>query len=524
LRKHLLYLTNTQLTAFMWQGGSIGDGQTFDNDEDGWKAFSELAGANRKVPAFLLTDLVEEDFQREVVPHVIGKARGNMLERRLANLYRDSVFRHASQQGRDKEGRRDDHILFSALTNASLLKPWLDAISKVEAPLAGIFSVALLSPLLFKKFGFDSTPLLLVSHQSSGLRQSFFHDGYLRFSRLTPLAEHSPESVAKVADQEMGKTRQFLTSTRLMPRGALIKIVILAQQEVLEQLQPLSPDTAEMLHRFVGLDEAAGVLGLKNLSDLAQCDRLFLAMLAGMAPASPYSQFEHSRLYTFWKARIALHAFSALTLLGGIAWGASNSVDWLEASSQTRQLEVDISTAKARHAIILRETPATVANPHDMKAAVELQQMLTQNSPSPNLLFAAIGQALDKQAQIKIIELRWQSSDPAADLAAPATGAAPAAGTGSAEPPLSPALIGVPKRPFEIVMIEGEVMRFHNDYRSALESVRQLAAELGKNRQLQVEIMRPPIDTRSEVKLEGKAGDDGVANRALFNLKLIWRP
>jgi hypothetical protein len=88
----------------------------------------------------------------------------------------------------------------------------------------------------------------------------------------------------------------------------------------------------------------------------------------------------------------------------------------------------------------------------------------------------------------------------------------------------SAALIGVPKKPFEIVTLEGEVVPFKNDYRTALESINRLTVDLRKNKHIQVDITRPPLDVRPSAKLESQAGNDEGLSKPRFSLKLAWRP
>ena len=183
----------------------------------------------------------------------------------------------------------------------------------------------------------------------------------------------------------------------------------------------------------------------------------------------------------------------------------------------------------ARHQALVTSMPVTVTNPHDMKSAVDLEKMIAQNAPTPAPVVAAISRALDGLPQIKIDEINWQASETdgaIADPAAPAAAAAPAPpppALGVDAPP-SAALIGVPKNPFEIVTIEGEVLPFKNDYRTALDSVRQLTVNLRKNKQIQVEITRSPLDVRPSARLETQAGNDDALSKPHFSLKLAWKP
>ena len=62
MAKHLLYLTNTQLSAAIWDKGELSSLQVFDNYPTGWTKFAEYLSNVAELPAFFLTDLIEEDF------------------------------------------------------------------------------------------------------------------------------------------------------------------------------------------------------------------------------------------------------------------------------------------------------------------------------------------------------------------------------------------------------------------------------------------------------------------------------
>ncbi|HCN87851.1 MAG TPA: hypothetical protein DIT28_01535 [Oxalobacteraceae bacterium] len=523
MAKHLFYLTNNQLTASIWDKGVLAEGRTFDHYETGWLQFSAYLDGHRELDAFLLTDLIEEDFQRENVPHVAGGARQKMLQRRLANLYRDTPYRQASQQGREPDGRRDDRMLFSALTNAELLKPWLAALKKKSVVVAGIYSVALLSTLAFQKFGLGKQAALLVTHQSSGLRQSFFQDGYLRFSRLTPMTAWTPVAIAEIAKAEMAKTQQFLASTRMLARGAPIDIVVVIDAETVRQLMPLCPDTDGMNHHYIDLNEASQLLSLKRRADLKLCDPLFLGLLGSKRVASHYATFEQTRFRTMAQTRVAFNALSVITIASGVILTAGNVLDTFHAANKARQAEFETRGAIARHQALITSMPVTVTNPHDMKSAVDLEQMISHNAPAPTMLIAAISHALDALPQIRIDEINWQVSDVDGAATDPAA-AAPVPPVAAVDAAPSAALIGVPKKPFEIVTLEGEVVPFKNDYRTALESINRLTVDLRKNKHIQVDITRPPLDVRPSAKLESQAGNDEGLSKPRFSLKLAWRP
>ena len=521
MAKHLLYLTNNQLSAVIWDKGELSDVRVFDNYASGWSKFAEYLADMTKLPAFFLTDLIEEDFQRDTIPHVFGSARKNLIERRLNSLYRDTPYRDASRQGRDKDGRKDDQMLFSALTNPQLLKPWIDALQNLKIDIAGIYSVALLNPLLFKRLNLGKQAALLVTHQSSGLRQSFFQDGYLRFSRLAPETAWSPESIADTTAVEIGKTRQFLASTRQLARGAPLEIVVVAQEEILTLLQAHTVTEDGTQYRFIDLNEARQVFKMPATLELTYCDPLFLSLLGSQRIASHYATAEQTRTHYFSQLRDTLNVVSIATVALALFWSASNGIDAYQARQSAQQAKIETLSAMAKYQETSDTMPATVANPLEMRTAVELDRTLSKNAPDPSALLVSLSRALDVIPQIKIHELNWKSSETDGSVVDPnIMPAAPADGVIS----ISPGLLGVPKRPFEILELEAEVVPFKNDYRSAVDSVQLFVNELQKDTRLQVSIVKPALDTRPSVKLESQIGNDEALEKPRFNLRIIGKP
>lgn len=521
MRKQFFYLNNNKLTAYAWAGGSLSIVQEFANDIIGQQEFAAYLTVNNNATSYLLVDLIEEAFQRDNVPHVVGNARKTLIKRRIGQIYRDTPFRQGMIQGREKTGRKDDQVLFSALTNPALVKPWVDALIEKSVPLAGVFSLPLLSPILFKKFGLPSGPLLLVTHQSSGLRQSYMQDGSLIFSRITPLFNLDSVAIAETVTQELAKTRQFLASTRQLPIGAMINIAIVANDANLDVLRTVCEDTTTVLYRFIAFDEASRTLGLKSMKGMATCDPLFLAVLGNSAPAKHYALLEQERFYKLWQTRTFLYALSAATVVAGIIWSGVTAVAVLDTQQTNSKMERDTVSAENQYQSIISSMPSTVAKPQNMKDTVDIEKTIFQNTPEPVALFSTVSQALAGLPEIKINQMQWQLSEtpPTANAAdAPPPVAAPT------ETAAAPGLVGIPKAPYQLLTIEGSIDPFHDDYRSALDSVKRFTAALTKNKQVQVEVTKAPLDIRPTVNLKGKEGGDGDTVEANFILKLTWAP
>jgi hypothetical protein len=135
---HFLYLTNSRLVSMVTQGKRIVARREFAVSGAGAAEFERYLAGMAEIPAHLFTDLTEEDFRLDTVPHVSARDREAIVGRKLAQIFRSTPYRHAVMQGREAEGRRDDRVIYTAITNAEVLRPWVEAIERHKVPLGGI--------------------------------------------------------------------------------------------------------------------------------------------------------------------------------------------------------------------------------------------------------------------------------------------------------------------------------------------------------------------------------------------------
>lgn len=511
---HLLYLSSEQLHACQWRRGRLEHGPRFNHDSAGVDAFLDYLAEAPRAPVYLLCDLIEEDFQRQSLPHVGGRAGRRLRLRRLQQHYRETPLVQASVQGRDSGGRRDDLVLLSALTNPALLAPWLEALELLKAPLAGIYSSALLGPALLARLGLREEHLLLVSQQSGGLRQSYFRAGQLKFSRLTP--DYDRDGVAISVAGEAAKTQQFLTSIRLTGRGDLLHTVIVAPAGQIAALEPLCRDNAETAFRFLPMDRAAAALNMAPPPELA--DHLLLQLLASKPPASHYPAGPAQRFYKLWRLRVGLFGASAIVCAVALAWSGVNLWRSVDAGDNAVRLSAETRQYSQRYQAAMANLPPAAAPTGDMRGAVLVERMLATQAPTPEPLLTMLSAALEQVPQIRLTQLDWQAG------AAPATVADASATGGSSQAPPSMATLGLGSRAPQTLRVSADVMVAQDDYRSVMENMNQFARQLASQPHLTVEIVAPPLDVRSSAKLSGRAGAAGAGPKASFTLNLVLNP
>ncbi len=514
-RTQLFYLTNDQLCAYQWRRGRLSAGQCFGADAAGLAQFADYLDGHADLPAYLLTDLIEEDFQRQLLPHVGGRAGRGLLQRRLTQLYRDTPYRAATVQGRDEAGRRDDQVLFCALTNPSVLQPWVDALERHKIPLAGIYSTSLLSAVLVAALALRQTHVLLVTFQSGGLRQSYFQEGQLRFSRLTPAIDRDGAAVNAAAETD--KTRQFLVSTRMLERGAVLHSVILAPEQQVAPLQALCRNGPETEFHFVTLERAAARLGLAAAPALA--DPLLLAALGRRQPSSHYALGPRARFYQLLRAKVGLYIGSALMAVYFLLWLAVNIWGIVEATALEARLRAEAQSYEQRYSGIMSSLPPQVDKTANMKAAVQIERLVTTQAPGPQALLGMLSAALEGVPDVSLVQLDWKVR-----LPENRNGSAQPRADNAPAQPISSLLIGLPAKPPQSLHVEAEVLLAQNDYRAALASINRLTAALARHPRMTVELEQTPLDVRPTVKLAGKAATAAENSKVKFTLNLSWIP
>lgn len=527
--KHLLYLSSEQLHAYQWHGGRLTGGVRFNNDRAGVDGFMDYIDHGNHAPVYLLADLIEEDFQRVHVPHVGGRAGVTLMRRRLLQQYRETPFRHHEVQGREALGRRDDIVLLSALTNPSSVQPWAEALEQLKIPLAGLYSTTLLGEALVRKLAMRDEHLLLVTQQSAGWRQSYFQNGQLKFSRLTPAIDRDGDAVD--IGMETGKTQQFLTSVRLMARGNVLETAVIAPAAAIPALEAQCEEGPETAFRFVPLESVTARLGIRTgdgaVAELAErlTDPLMLAFLARTNPPSHYTLGPLQRYFKLWRARVNLYWFSGVLAAGCAVIAVANMWQLGDARGDGKRLAAEAVSYDQRYSAVMAAMPPRVTTTANMRAAVNVERMLVTQGPGPQQLMGIVSAALEMSPQIRLLQLDWKVNLPATQMGAQAgiQGAGDMGGAGQSAP-ISSLLAGIPGRPPQALLLEAEIMTDQDDYRNAVNTMNLFAQQLAGNPRLIVEVDKPPLDTRSSVKLNGKAGVQAVETRAKFSLNLVWQP
>lgn len=487
-RRTLLFFCADYLQAYTWSKNHLLHIQDFTQDAIGHQQFAKFLQQHRQ-PVLLLVDIIEEDFRHERLPRLSRRHRSALILRKLDQLYPKTSFRQSRWIRLSNSNRREYSLLLSALNTPERLTPWLTILDTQTVPLIGIQSVAHLGATLLTSC--RKPYLLLLSwNKLSGLRQSFYVDGQLHFSRLIPLSAYS--SFSKAVESEMPRLLQFLSSQNLLPAEEPLHVAIICQPADQAELKlAIDSNNALVLH-FLDIQNLGETLNVNQTYLESDATPLYLQTLVSTPLGQQYANTSHRHIFHLWKIRLSLFLLAAtLIFLSGVGTSyqyAQTRTAYESAtvtSLQSPKLSAELAALTALY-------PAELVPGHDMKAAVLLSQKLSQLAPPPLTSLASLSHVLNDYPNIQLDTLTWKNF--------------------SEQLPL-------PAAPEQQITLTGELLSFDHDYRHALDYL----AEFQRALIVAGYLVKPkllPLD----ITPSGELSDVIYANNSSkFSFELIWR-
>ncbi|MGH8628754.1 MAG: hypothetical protein ACREYC_27020, partial [Gammaproteobacteria bacterium] len=311
--RRALLVASDAVTVYHWQQGGITHSFVFDNDDSGLAFFARYLTETLNVPLYVLVDMVEEEFRQDTIPHVSGADRRAVLQRKQRRVFRGTDYFYTEVQGREAEGRKDDQVLLTALLNPDALAPWLKVLEEHKTPVAGVYSLAVLSELLLSDLAPATEHTLLVSLQSaSGLRQSYFHNKFLKMSRLAKMPRFGTTPYAPIVMLELEKFCRYLISLRLFTREDRLDVFILAHGELLTELGRSCIDSPHLRYQLLDVTDLSQRLGIEGVLTTTFSDLLYAHKLLSQVPKNHYASSAQVRYFTMHRLRTALMSASML--------------------------------------------------------------------------------------------------------------------------------------------------------------------------------------------------------------------
>jgi hypothetical protein len=515
--RRILFLDAARLTAFHWQGGHVQAEGEFAPDAVGMESFGEYLGKHRHSLFYLLADVAEEGFQLEDIPHVTGSDRLGLIKRKLGQYYYGTPLAVAMAQGRLKEGRRDERMLFAALTRPQHFEPWLEALRQTQAPLAGVFSLSQVVGNLSSAVAKDNKRFLIITLTRGGLRQTFFEDGQLRFSRLAVLATGSLEESAVACAIEAAKIFQYLAGQRLVQRGTPLPVFVLAHPAQTNAFRERCRDSDDLRFEYVDLVAESGRAGLKNTLHDSHGEALFAHLLIRKTPREQFAHAEARRYFHLWQIRFALRSVGAVTLAGCLLFAGKELLDLQRLNDETSRLRIETAAAEQRYQAALDALPKIPLSNDNLRALVDRYNELAKRAPGPKPMYLRLSSALKDFPRIEIERLDWAVANHVDDAVVGAGGERP-------QPPRTAATaMATGSGPFAVVDVYATLpVTMVNDHREQLEIINGFADRLRADPAIQVRILSLPFDVESGKALKSSGGTI-AAEAPKFSLRVAQR-
>ena len=341
--QHLLYFTAEDHYLYRAARGELELEAQFSGDDARRRRLPRVPARRARGALFsVLADLAGEDFHEEQIPCLRGGDRDAVVQRRLAQRYRDTRLAAALSLGAVTPAeRRNERLLLASFTNTQQFAPWLDALEEAGARLAGVYSVPLLAPALAARLGVRggralrrhreprrAAPVLRRGRQAA-LRAPGAH-------RATWCRRRSPLFVRS----ETLRLAQYLVTLRALPRdGAPLQVLVVAPPGqrarvragagVRRARSSSAPSTAPRRSAPSGC--GAGPRGH------ARPRRCTCTSRRRKPPREQFASSADRRRYFVWQLQRGIVAagalgFAACALFGGARW-----LDVLDAREQRRR-------------------------------------------------------------------------------------------------------------------------------------------------------------------------------------------
>jgi len=513
--KHFLYLTNDKLVSLVLKGPALVERENFAASGIQTPEFESHIETLAAVQTYVVTDLIEEDFRIDTIPHLRGGDQEAVLDRKLGQIYRSSPYRHAIVQGREDEGRRDDRVFLHAVTNGDLLKPLISLLERHRVPLEGIYSSAVLSSRFLKELDiFFPHTMLVTIIPDFGLRQTYFKDKQVKFSRLTPIVYDESRSVGELIAAETSRTWQYLDSLRYFAEADSLEVCMLAHERDRAMMQEAIRSYPMLRYRFLDINEVADKLKISPAPTSSHAEEILCHLYSRGKLDNHFAAPAERRFASYRRARIAIFGVTAAVLAAGATGAVFNLYRMAEVSQEIEQRGRRETVLQGEFQGVLNSmSTQKMATDTVRDTSIFFNSQIRPSPATPTFVLTDIAKVLDDFPRVRVNQVLWAThNDPTFVPPVPAGIAAGApdtpgtrqvtseskAAAGPAAPAVSPADTADPPlsgNKYHIAVLEAAIQPFDGDLRGALAEVERLVKALQSNPENTVNVTRMPVDS-----------------------------
>ncbi|MEE8366252.1 MAG: hypothetical protein V3R76_10725 [Gammaproteobacteria bacterium] len=515
--KRVLYFTGYRMVAQEWSSHKLESSVYFEPDEQGLDLFTAYLSSFRDAPVRLVVDLIEEEFRQVTIPLLRGSDRRAILLRNYAKYFRNSRYRFAISQAKEKKARKEEKVLLIGLTNQDLLEPWLKVIEDTRTPLSGIISLPLLSEDYISRVESDGKAIILVSQQvPSNLRQSVFIKGKLVLSRLVPIASFYQGDYATDIIRDIESTQRYLVSQRMVERSEAVSVQILTNRRHHEKLTIRCAQDNLSNYEILEINDLLKQEKIEIDDEQDFSSGLFCYLASKKISVNHYARPQEKRYYHHYNVGLVLKFASIVFAAVGLGLATTSAVKgWLYGSTVSETAFIE-QKYKSKYNQLSENRIDSTTSTLSMQNIVQTVEDLQNNYLNdPEQMLSMVSRDISLFSDIRVKRMEWFVSNISnTEAANDVSWGKPKRKRNKQKKNINtrnqqPARKGL----FEIALVEGEFLNFDGDYRYALSAVDDLEKTMTESgNYFSVEITKRPLDIESDNRL---SGDVGISRRGI---------
>ena len=509
-QKIIFQFTDKTLTVYDWSGGELSTDSVYylHNPED-LELFTQNIHNWVGIIGYVLLNLSSEEYHEEQLPHIQGKDRKLMLERKLSKLFPGSDYTHYKFLKRQKSGRRDDIFLLSGITDTDIIEPYIDVINGHQIEISGVYSTPLIINKIIKPLKHEKQVLVIATGKPTDdrlpFRQTFLNGKLIHFNRLTSITTSGePDDLAKKFNREIERTWQYLNNRREIAPSTDLEVILIVPDNV-ETALNAHPQVSHCQYRFAKLDQ---LIQLHQAENKIQHPHFasFTAFLLGKSVHKTPHYKPKKLAFVHLHQQVRRYLLAASILLAVVTLGITGN-NFLK-NYHMNKTSIEMNQTLAENSINIGSLQswfkARKTSPEKMETVVKTARNLTNINPLPQSIFEIISSSYEDYHDLSISLLEWKTIS-ATESDDETFNNKYINDSNKSTPPNS-----------ILITLEGEVINFKGNYRQAIERVQSFVHDLKKLAKVaSVNIRKLPLDINPTTNISRSIADQTAPSFAI---------
>jgi len=531
----VFYLLDDEVVVSLWENKRRVACYRFDFLDNGKEQLHNYLKSDSGNPVRVVVDIADEDFKVESLPKVYFNNRITLVNRYKKRLYPDSQFVYAEHLNPNATESKKSDYRFSAISNPLNILSLIGILNHYQIPIIGIWSAPILSNALLLVFKSKTKhSLLVVSPKEGFIRQSYFFDRQLVFSRLIHVEPDSEKPAWESITEEVQQTKKFLLNQRKIGFGDTLAINVIGGEGVCEDLRQNVDDELGENITALSIVDVASKLGIPN-SDFDFCDSLLsFAICNKRVRGDHYSFGDIGHLHALRSMSNTLRFSSIALVVLAIFFGQHYLFQSYQLKRQTVEMEETLQAVHRLYESEFAESDQRLSQAKGIRSVVlAIEEIEKERKISPLGFYLELSKILSRPnfATIQLLDLQWQRESSFTRSEKPSGSNEPDYDDTTELSGLDTAEIGIdnveampsqdsdtPNNPIqELIYLEGTVIGESSDAFYVKNIVEKFEQTIRSSFSLSMfEILRTPVDVRSEVQLEGSSESEYLAHDGRF--------